>query len=147
MICRGKHRICELSTVLMQTVFIIHNIWSWIITYVTSCAHIGLDHVHSRTFLTIMYAAMTKSHIIMYVVDCQVRSNDKHTILACSLLIIMYALIKSTYIVMHAVDFYVRRNTASNVYVSTKSIYCWLLWSYLKNTHIKNIDQHYRIVN
>ena len=60
MICRGKHRVCELSTILMQTVFIIHNIWSLIITYVTSCAHIGLDHVHSRTFF-----------------DYHVRSNDQ----------------------------------------------------------------------
>ena len=83
----------------------------------------SITYIHVR-FFTIMYAVMTKAHIIMYVVDCQVRSNDKHTILSCSLLTIMYALIKSTYIVMHAVDYYVRRNTALNVYVSTKSIYC-----------------------
>ena len=68
-----------------------------------------LDHVRSRAFLTDMYAVMTKAHMIKYVVDCHVRSNDKYTILSCSFLTVMQALIKSSYIVMHAVDFHVLR--------------------------------------
>ena len=58
---------------------------------------------------------------------------------------IMYSLIKSTYIVMHAVDYYVRRNTASNVYVSTKSIVDY--HGRILKIHVKIIDQNYRIVN
>ena len=147
MICRGKHRICELSTVLMQTVFIIHNIWSWIITYVTSCAHIGLDHIHSRTFF--YYHVRSNDQIPYYHVRCWLSSTQWWQTHHIIMFVIDYHVRTNqiTYIVMHAVDYYVRRNTASNVYVSTKSIYYWLLWSYPKNTHIKIIDQNYRIVN
>ena len=65
--------------------------------YITSCAHIVLDHVrscmcfdyhicindqslyyHVRSLLTVMYAVMQTHHVYLFIVDYHVRTNHKH---------------------------------------------------------------------